>query len=155
MAQVVRCLPTGPSTPLGKTAVLTAGANAVALRATLPEDPMPPHSQASLLTLSAQDAGTKGLPAQLPLGAAEGVRVILEGSDFAAVEAAVAAMKVRFSSRFAVTGRQLGADRQVLRISASLIATPDIGRHATGARPPALPASSDAAFGTSCQNGAR
>jgi hypothetical protein len=35
-------------------------------------------------------------------------------------------MKVRFGSRFAVTGRRLGADRQVLRISAGLLVTADI-----------------------------
>jgi hypothetical protein len=42
------------------------------------------------------------------------------------VKAAAAGMKVRFGSRFAVTGRRLGADRQVLRISAGLLVTADI-----------------------------
>ena len=106
---------------------------------------MPSHFPANLPTVSAKDAGEKGPPAQLPLGAAGGVRVILEGSDLAAVEAAAAEMKVRFGSHFAVTGRRLGADRQVLRISAGLLVTTDMGMHAAGVRQLALPAASDTA----------
>ena len=68
---------------------------------------MPPLSQASPPTLPATDAVAQGLLAQLPLGTARGVRVILEGSDLAAVEAAAVEMKVRFGARFAVTGRRL------------------------------------------------
>jgi hypothetical protein len=143
MARDVRRLSTRLSTPLGKTEVLTPSASAIALQATPPEDPMPSHSPDSLPTVSAKDAGEKGPPAQLPLGAAGGVRVILEGSDFAAVEAAAAEMKVRFGSRFSVTGRRLGADRQVLRISAGLLVTMDIDTHAAGVRQLALPAASD------------
>ena len=87
---------------------------------------MPSHSPASLPTVSAKDAGEQGPPVQRPLGAAGGVRVMLEGSDLAGVKAAAAGMKVRFGSRFAVTGRRLGADRQVLRTSAGLLVTADI-----------------------------
>ena len=86
---------------------------------------MPPLSQASLPTLPATDAVAQGLPTQLPLGTARGVRVILEGSDLAAVEAAAVEMKARFGARFAVTGRRLSPDRQALRISAGLIANVD------------------------------
>jgi hypothetical protein len=145
MARDVRRLSTRLSTPLGKTAVLTASASAIALRATHSEDLMPSHSPASLLTVSAKNAGKKGALAQLPLGAAGGVRVIFEGSDFAAVEAAAAEMKVRFGSRFAVTGRRLGADRQVLRLSASLLVTADIALHAAGVHQSALPTAWDTA----------
>jgi hypothetical protein len=100
---------------------------------------MPPIAQASLLTSAATDAIAKSLPAQLPLDVARGVRVTLEGSDLAAVEAAVAEMKVRFGFRFAVTGRRLGADRQTLRITAGLIANVDTAMDAEGIRQWALP----------------
>jgi hypothetical protein len=104
-----------------------------------PEDRMPPRSQASLSTFPEASTAAQGRPAQLPLGAARGVRVILEGSDLAAVEAAVAEMKVRFGARFAVTGRRLGPDRQILRISAGLIANVDTAMDAEGIRQWALP----------------
>src|SRR3954468_9198266 len=95
---------------------------------------MPPSSQAGLPALPEIGAITKGLPVQLPLGAASGVRVILEGSDLAAVEAAAAEMKVRFGARFSVTGRRMGPDRQALRISAGLIANVDTAMDAEGIR---------------------
>ena len=100
---------------------------------------MPPIPQASLPPLPEAEPVTRGLPAQLPLGAARGVRVILEGSDLAAVEAAAAEMKVRFGARFSVTGRRLSPDRQALRISAGLIATVDTAMDAEGIRQWALP----------------
>jgi hypothetical protein len=100
---------------------------------------MPPIADASLLTSAATDAIAKSLPAQLPLDVARGVRVTLEGSDLAAVEAAAAEMKVRFGLRFAVTGRRLGADRQTLRITAGLIANVDTAMDAEGTRQWALP----------------
>jgi hypothetical protein len=110
---------------------------------------MPPSSEASLPTFSETDVVAKNLPAQLPLGAAKGIRVILEGSDLAAVEAAAVEMKVRFGSRFAVTGRRLGPDRQALRISASIIANVDTAMDAEGIRQWALPH----AVGTACGKG--
>jgi len=100
---------------------------------------MPPSFQATLPNFSATDPVARDLPARLPLDAARGVRVILAGSDPAAVEAAAAEMKVRFGSRFAVTGRGLGADRQALRISAGLIANVDTAVDAEGSRQWALP----------------
>jgi hypothetical protein len=108
---------------------------------------MPPHLQASLPTFPAPDTGARGLPAQLPLGMAGGVRVILEGGDLAAVEAAAAEMKVRFGSRFAVTGRRLGPDRQTLRITAGLIADVDTAMDAESIRQWALPAASGTVLG--------
>jgi hypothetical protein len=87
---------------------------------------MSSQSPASLPAISAKDAREQGPPAQRPLGAAGGVRVILEESDLAGVKAAAAEMKVRFGSRFAVTGRRLGADRQVPRISAGPLVIADI-----------------------------
>jgi hypothetical protein len=75
------------------------------------------------------------------------VRVILEGSDLAAVEAAAVEMKVRFGSHFAVMGRRLGPDRQALRISAGLIANVDTAMDAEGIRQWALPEASGAASG--------
>ena len=108
---------------------------------------MPPHFQASLPTLPATDTGAQGLPAQLPLGAAKGVRVILAGSDLAAVEAAAAEMKVRFGARFAVTERWLSPGRQALRISAGLIANVDTAMDAEGLRQWALPETSDTTAG--------
>ena len=110
---------------------------------------MPPSSEASLPNFPVTDVAAKNLPAQLPLGAARGVRVILEGSDLAAVEAAAVEMKVRFGSRFAVTGRRLGPDRQALRISAGLIANVDTAMDAEGIRQWALPD----AVGTACGKG--
>ena len=109
---------------------------------------MPPVAQASLPTFPEADTAAKGLPAQLPLGVAHGVRVILEGSDLAAVEAAAAEMKVRFGARFAVTGRRMGADRQALRISAGLFANVDTAMDAEGIRQWALPETSRPAPGT-------
>jgi len=79
--------------------------------------------QANFPTLPAPDLATQDVPSQLPLNAARGVRIILEGGDLAAVEAAAAEMKVRFGSRFAVAARRLSADRTALRISAGLIAS--------------------------------
>jgi hypothetical protein len=46
---------------------------------------------------------------------------------------------VRFGSRFSVMGRRLGPDRQVLRISAGLIANVGIAIDAEGIRQWALP----------------
>ena len=108
---------------------------------------MTPLRQASLSTSSAPDVATTDPPSQLPLGSARGVRVILEGGDLAAVEAAAAEMKVRFGSRFSVTGRRFGPDRQALRISAGLIANVDTAMDAEGNRQWALPDASGAAPG--------
>ncbi|TCZ54227.1 hypothetical protein [Roseicella aquatilis] len=94
---------------------------------------------ASLTTRPASESATKSAPAQLPLGLAGGVRVILEGSDLAAVEAAAAEMKVRFGARFAVTGRRMGPDRRALRISAGLVADAGTAMDAEGIRQWALP----------------
>lgn len=108
---------------------------------------MPPLYQASLPTLPETDAAAQGLPARLPLGMAKGVRIILEGSDLAAVEAAAAEMKVRFGARFQVMGRRLAPDRQALRISAGLIANVDTAMDAEGSRQWALPAAPATASG--------
>ncbi|MCO6419636.1 hypothetical protein JYK14_26220 [Siccirubricoccus sp. KC 17139] len=86
-------------------------------------------------------------PAQLPLGTSRGIRVILEGGDLAAVEAAAVEMKLRFGARFAVTGRRLSPDRQALRISASLLANIDTAMDAEGARQWTPPESSAPAPG--------
>src|SRR4051812_46495860 len=110
-----------------------------------PEDRMPPIAQASLPAFPEADMVAKSRPAQLPLGTARGVRVILEGSDLASVEAAAVEMKVRFGARFAVTGRRLAPDRQVLRISAGLIANGDIAMDAEGIRQWVLPEASGTA----------
>jgi hypothetical protein len=59
-------------------------------------------------------------PAPLPLEASHGVRVVLEGTDLAAVEAAAAELKARFGKRFAVTARRPIAQGRALQISASL-----------------------------------
>jgi hypothetical protein len=106
---------------------------------------MPPTAQASLPAFPEADMVAKSLPAQLPLGSARGVRVILEGSDLAAVEAAAVEMKVRFGARFAVTARRVGPDRQALRISAGLIANVDTAIDAEGIRQWALPEASGTA----------
>lgn len=76
---------------------------------------------------------------QLPLRMARVVRVSLEGSDLAAVEAAAAELKVRFGARFAVTGRRLTAARDAVRISASLMANLDTVLDAEGLRQWSLP----------------
>jgi len=108
---------------------------------------MPPISPASLPTVPAADAGAEDLPAQLPLGTARGVRIILEGSDLAAVEAAAIEMKVRFGSRFSVTGRRVSPDRRALRISAGLIANVNTAMDAEGFRQWALPDASGTGLG--------
>ncbi len=91
------------------------------------------------LTLAASPAAPPNAPVQLPLDVARGVRVVLEGSDLAAVEAAAAELKARFGTRFAVTGRRLTAGREALRISAGLIANMDTVLNAEGIRQWALP----------------
>jgi hypothetical protein len=113
---------------------------------------MPPIAQVSLPAPLEPDTATQAQPAQLPLGAAKGVRVILEGSDFAAVEAAAVEMKVRFGARFAVTGRRLSPDRQALRISAGLIANVDTAMDAEGIRQWALPDAAGRASGKKGRN---
>ncbi|MCB4821306.1 hypothetical protein [Roseicella aerolata] len=90
-------------------------------------------------TLAAPQAMPTKAPAQLPLDGARGVRVTLEGSDLAAVEAAAAELKARFGTRFAVTGRRLTAGREALRISAGLIANMDTVLDAEGIRQWVLP----------------
>jgi hypothetical protein len=67
------------------------------------------------------------------------VRVSLEGSDLAAVEAAAAELKVRFGARFAVTGRRLTAARNALRISACMMANLDTVLDAEGLRQWVMP----------------
>lgn len=103
---------------------------------------MPPVDRTSLLTFAAATEVAKSSPAMLPLGVAMGVRVTLEGSDLAAVEAAAAEMKVRFGSRFAVTGRRFDRSRKALRITAGLIANVDNALDAEGIRQWALPEAS-------------
>ena len=71
--------------------------------------------------LSALSQPTAPLP-QLPLDGVRGVQLSLEGTDFAAVEAAAAELKTRFGTRFAVLGRRTLGNRSGLRITASLLA---------------------------------
>jgi hypothetical protein len=92
---------------------------------------MPRKPKLPPLTLAAPAAPSPP-PAQLPLKAARGVRVVLEGADIAAVEAAAAEMKARFGARFAITARRPTAKRDVLRISASLTVRPDDALDAAG-----------------------
>ena len=80
---------------------------------------------------------------QLPLGSAHVVRVSLEGTDLGAVEAAAAELKVRFGTRFAITGRRLTAGRRTLRISAGIIANLDTVLDAEGIRQWVMPERSD------------
>jgi len=63
-------------------------------------------------------------PPQLPLEAAQGVQVVLEGSDFVAVEAAAAELRARFGTRFFVTGRSTTRGGGGLRITGGLRVTP-------------------------------
>lgn len=53
-----------------------------------------------------------------------GVRLVLEGSDQVAVEAAVAAVRACFGGRFAVTDRRFTARGEALQVSGSLRITP-------------------------------
>jgi hypothetical protein len=91
-------------------------------------------SRTSTPTLPFTDALAPEPAGQLPLGMARVVRVSLEGSDLAAVEAAAAELKVRFGARFAVTGRRLTAARDALRISACMMANLDTVLDAEGLR---------------------
>jgi hypothetical protein len=89
-------------------------------------------SRTSTPTLPFTDALAPEPAGQLPLGMTRVVRVSLEGTDFAAVEAAAAELKVRFGARFAVTGRRLTAARDALRISACMMANLDTVLDAEG-----------------------
>ncbi len=59
---------------------------------------------------------------QLPLG--QGVRLVVEGADLLAVEAAVAELKARFGARFAVTDRRTTQRGAALRVTAGLRVNP-------------------------------
>lgn len=59
-------------------------------------------------------------PEQSLLDLGKGVRVLLEGDDPAAVEAAALEMKARLGSRFAVTDRRMVHKGATLRITAGL-----------------------------------
>jgi hypothetical protein len=99
---------------------------------------MPAVDRTDLLTFAAPDGVAKNSPAELPLGMAVGVRLTIEGSDLAAVEAAAVEMKVRFGSRFAVMGRKCDPSRNALRITAALIANSDNAMDAESTRQWAL-----------------
>src|SRR3954470_20103886 len=91
-------------------------------------------SRTSTPTLPVTDALAPEPANQLPLGMARVVRVSLEGSDLAAVEAAGAGLKGRSGARFAVTGRRLTAACEALRISACMMANLDTVLDAEGPR---------------------
>ena len=59
-------------------------------------------------------------PEQPILDLGQGVRVLLEGNDPAAVEAAASELKARLGSRFTVTDRRLIHKGATLRITAGL-----------------------------------
>ena len=59
-------------------------------------------------------------PEQPILDLGQGVRVLLEGNDPAAVEAAASELKARLGSRFAVTDRRLVHKGATLRITAGM-----------------------------------
>lgn len=59
-------------------------------------------------------------PEQPIMDLGHGVRVLLEGDDPAAVEAAASELKARLGSRFAVTDRRLVHKGATLRITAGL-----------------------------------
>lgn len=81
--------------------------------------PCAPHPRHLKLSSPAE------VPAQLPsLELDPGVKLILEGGDQVAVEAAVAALRTCLGGRFAVTDRRLTAKRGTLRVSGSLRITP-------------------------------
>ena len=74
--------------------------------------------------LSAPNPAAAMPPPQLPLDAALGVQVVLEGADFVAVEAAAAELKARFGSRFAVTDRRPIRHGTALRVTGGLRVDP-------------------------------
>src|SRR5690349_11289751 len=74
------------------------------------------------LTLMPPEAAPPIAP-RLALGGGGGVRLVLEAGDAAAVEAAAAALKARFGTRFAVTARR--RERDGLRLTASLQVSAD------------------------------
>lgn len=59
-------------------------------------------------------------PEQPILDLGQGVRILIEGDDPAAVEAAASELKARLGSRFAVTDRRLVHKGATLRITAGL-----------------------------------
>jgi hypothetical protein len=91
----------------------------------MPRAPRPPH-----LDRSSPVTAAVRLP-ELPLD--PGVRLILEGSDQVAVEAAVAAVRAAFAGRFAVTDRRLTAQGATLRVTGSLRINPDEALDASAA----------------------
>jgi hypothetical protein len=86
---------------------------------------MPPRKKKPAQLELAPPAAPATPHPQLPLGGARGVQLSLEGADFAAVEAAVAELKARFGTRFAVLSRRTSRNRSTLRISATLLVRVD------------------------------
>jgi hypothetical protein len=86
---------------------------------------MPPRKKKAPPFELASPAALAEPQQQLLLNGARGVQITLEGTDFAAVEAAAAELKARLGPRFAVTGRRAGRSRSVLRISATLLTRVD------------------------------
>jgi hypothetical protein len=78
---------------------------------------MPRPSRRPPFELTTPVPGTATLP-QLPLD--PGVRLVIEGADPVAVEAAVAELRARLGGRFAVTDRRVTGQGVALRVTGSL-----------------------------------
>jgi hypothetical protein len=91
---------------------------------------MPRAPRRPPLDLSAPALPVSRLP-DLPLD--PGVRLLVEGGDQVAVEAAVAALRTAFAGRFAVMDRRLSGGGAVLRVTGSLRISPDDALDATAA----------------------
>lgn len=84
-----------------------------------------PHRQAMTRPRHLHMSSPAEAPPQLPaLKLDPGVKIILEGGDQVAVEAAVAAVRACLGGRFAVIDRRLTARGEALRVSGSLRITP-------------------------------
>jgi hypothetical protein len=86
---------------------------------------MPPRKKQPAQLEPAPPAAPATPHPQLPIGGARGVQLSLEGAAFAAAEAAVAELKARFGTRFAVLSRRTGRNRSTLRVSATLLGRVD------------------------------
>ena len=88
------------------------------------------------LSLVAPDPAARPVPPPgLPRGAPGGVRVVLEATEAAAVEAAATALKARFGARFAITARRRLPGRAGLRVAATLLVSGDDALDAAAAGP--------------------
>ncbi|WP_439598083.1 hypothetical protein [Falsiroseomonas sp.] len=97
---------------------------------------MPRKPRTPPFSLTAPEPVPEGLPGLAP---EQGVRLVLEGADHVAVEAAAAALRACLGPRFAVTGRRLVERGSMLRITGGIRIDPAAALDMVAGATPAAP----------------